>query len=362
MCEVLPSPLCGKENWIQCGSALRLHDEGVWRKQKYPNWTLTAALFTMANSCSCWFVAVLVLAEVGSSSRPQLRELADKAYSPADFDAVEVWPTRPPTKKEAADSGASLEDAMQMPWFPRHDIMCANGTRLCRPGEGNTKNYRFWGQPYIHRESYVQSRLRRPPHEPNPNVEYARLCSLARKVAIDNLVIVAAADWDWRRIILNFLLHAHRLGYHNALVLSMDTELHVELRRRGLHSFDDSQNLDAWNVTCLQRHVQRVRTERILAVAALMASGVDVLLCDATVVFVRDVLPVLRALPPGVDMVGQRHECPPPVQKSTGSGVNPGFLYLRATQSEAMVAFLQDAIQRGLVEFYHRWVRHRSLP
>ena len=194
---------------------------------------------------------------------------ADKTWSPADFDSVEVWPTRPPTQKEAADSGVTLKEAMNMPWFPTHEIYCANG-RLCRPGEGNLKGYRFWGQPYIHRESYVQSRHRTQPHEPNPQAEYSKLASLARRVQKENLVMMAAADWDFRRIILNWIIHAHRLGYTNALVLSMDVELDADLRRRGLPSVDNSANLDAWNTTCLQRHVQRVRTERVLAVAALL--------------------------------------------------------------------------------------------
>jgi hypothetical protein len=47
---------------------------------------------------------------------------ADKTWSPKDFDSVEVWPTRPPTQKEAADSGVTLKEAMNMPWFPTHEI------------------------------------------------------------------------------------------------------------------------------------------------------------------------------------------------------------------------------------------------
>ena len=278
---------------------------------------------------------------------------AERPVGPADFDSVEVVPTRPPTKKEAADSGASLDAAQTMPWFPAHDLTCANGTRLCRPGEGNTKGYRFWGQPYIHRESYVQSRRRRPPHAPDPKTSYLGLSTLARRVQKDGMVIMAAADWDFRRVILNFVLHAHARGYTNTLVLSMDTEVHTDMRRRGIPSFDNSDNLDDWNTTCLQRHVQRVRTERVLAIAALIAAGIDVLHCDATVIFVRslntslglphltalgatwqvrDVLPVLRALPPSVDMAAQRHECPPNVQKTTGSGVNPGFMCVTAAK------------------------------
>lgn len=281
---------------------------------------------------------------------------ADKTWSPKDFDSVEVWPTRPPTQKEAADSGVTLKEAMNMPWFPTHEIYCSANGRLCRPGEGNLKGYRFWGQPYIHRESYVQSRHRTQPHEPNPQAEYSKLATLARRVQKENLVMMAAADWDFRRIILNWIIHVHRLGYTNALVLSMDAELHADLRRRGLPSFDNSANLDAWNTTCLQRHVQRVRTERVLAVAALVAAGLDVLHMDATVILVQDVLPSLRAAAAArVDMMAQRHECPPNVERHTGSGVNPGFLYVRAARADALVPFFKDAVQRGLVEFYHRW-------
>ena len=79
-----------------------------------------------------------------------------------------VWPDRPPTHKEAADSGASEKQALSMPWFPTHAIECDG--RPCRPGEGNLKGYRFWGQPYIHREEFVQAQSRRPPHQPEPTI------------------------------------------------------------------------------------------------------------------------------------------------------------------------------------------------
>ena len=162
-----------------------------------------------------------------------------------------------------------------MPWFPTHTTRC--GGRLCNPGEGNLKGYRFWGQPYIHREDFVQSRHRAAPHQPDPKTVYARLCAIARRHAINGLIIVAAGDFDFRDILLNWFSHAHKLGYNNALSLSMDSELHQLLRARGLPSFDDSAQLDAWNTTCLQRHIQRVRMERLLCVAALVAGGFDVL-------------------------------------------------------------------------------------
>ena len=266
----------------------------------------------------------------------------------------QVWPSRPPTHKEAADSGASDMQALSMPWFPTHNITC--GGRLCRPGEGNLKGYRFWGQPYIHREEFVQAQSRRPPHQPEPwQTSYTALVHVARRVAQDNLVLLTAADWDYREIVLNWALHARRLGYRNAVVLAMDRELAAELRRRGIPSADNSANLDAWNATCLQRHIQRVRHERILAIAALVTAGLDVLHTDATVVLVRDVLPFLRAQPAELDFLVQREGGPPAAVERLGCGLNSGFAFVRAARGQAAARFLVDAVQRGLVEFYNRW-------
>ena len=152
------------------------------------------------------------------------------------------------------------------------------------------------------------------------------------------------------------MLHVRNVGYSNALVLAMDRELAAELRRRSIPSVSNADNLNAWNDTCLQRHIGRVRHERILALAALIDAGLDVLHTDATVVFVRDFVPFLRAHQPDADMLVQReHSGPKPAVDQLGCGVNTGFVFVRATNGKAMVQFLVAAIQRGLVEFYNRW-------
>ena len=198
---------------------------------------------------------------------------------------VEVWPTRPPTKREAADSGASLTEAATMPWFPTHTTVCSG--RPCAPGEGNLKGYKMWGQPYLHREDYVQSRIRRAPHTPDTKQTYAGLVALAGQVQQGGLVVLTSGDWDFRDIVLNWVLHAHRHGYRNTLVLSMDSELHGALQRHNIATFDNSALLAEWNTTCLQRHIQQVRMERQLALAALVAAGFDVLHTDASAIFVK---------------------------------------------------------------------------
>ena len=45
---------------------------------------------------------------------------------------------------------------------------------------------------------------------------------VARSVQRDNLVVMAAADFDFRYIVLNWAHHLRRVGCTNHLVLSMD--------------------------------------------------------------------------------------------------------------------------------------------
>lgn len=123
---------------------------------------------------------------------------------------MQVYPSRKPTAREAADSGVKdIAAAARMPWFPTHATVCDG--RPCRPGEGNIKGYRMWGQPYIHRESFVQSRSRRPPHPPEP-LQYANLVSVARCAAISNSPCLHPRRRRPRQIARGRVLHlAHRL-------------------------------------------------------------------------------------------------------------------------------------------------------
>lgn len=217
------------------------------------------------------------------------------------------------------------------------------------------KGYQMWSQPYEHREAFVQSRTRRMPHRPDPGT-YAALIAEARRVQKDGMVVTTSGDWDYREIVLNWVLHAHTLQYSHALVIAMDVELYDDLKRRRVPTADNSANLQAWNNTCLQRYIQAVRLERHLAVAALVGAGIDVLHTDATAVFLRDPLPMLLALPPHVDVFFQRDDWPASPVQAMGTAVNPGFVYLRAgAKGEAVVRLLTDAVVRGLIEFYLRW-------
>ena len=271
-------------------------------------------------------------------------------------------PQRSPTDREVSDSGVRRREAEVMPWFPTHATIC--GGQRCRPGEGNLKHvrentdrgwrYKQWTQPYIHREAWVQSRSREMPHAPDPATKYAQLVGVAKSVASKGLVVMTSGDWDYRGLVLNWLLHARRLHWSNTLVLAMDRELYDELMRRQIAVSDHSGLVNEWNDTCLQRYIQRVRMERHLAVAALLGAGLDVLHTDATCIFVRDFVPFLLSVP-DVDVLAQRDSWPSDPVRQVGSAANAGLVYARGRRGSAAVDFWKATVDRGLIEFYLRW-------
>lgn len=208
----------------------------------------------------------------------------------------------------------------------------------------------MWVQPFpIVDHSNKSAEL---PHQPESPC-YRPFVERAHKVAVNKLIILTSGDFDYREILLNWARHVHKLRYTNMLVLSMDTRLADFLTKRRIPTFDDSPQLAAWKTTRLQRHIQQVVMERIIALGSLSAAGLNVLHTDATCLIVHDVLPTLRALPSEVSIFAQRHKYPQPTVRKLGSAANPGFMYLRA--QDQVHRFLSRLAVRGMVEFYLRW-------
>ena len=90
---------------------------------------------------------------------------------------------------------------------------------------------------------------------------------------------------------------------------------------------------------------------------ALVAAGLDVLYTDATAVFVRDAVPYFMGQPAEVQVMLQRDDWPQDPVRSMGTSVNAGFIYLRSREGSRsdVVRLVQDAVDRGLIEFYLRW-------
>ena len=66
-------------------------------------------------------------------------------------------------------------------------------------------------------------------------------------------------------------------------------------------------------------------------------------------------MPFLRELPGDVDLFVQRDDWPAEPVRKMGCAVNAGFIYARAANADNVVRLMQDAVVRGLIEFYLRW-------
>lgn len=229
--------------------------------------------------------------------------------------------------------------------------------RACRPGEGNptvTHSSNPYKLPPIGADF-----LKAPPHGPEPHSpQYERLVAAAHAAAKHHTVIMCAADFDYRELAQNWHRATARLGLTNALVYALDAAAYAFLSSSGVPAVDGSANVDAWNRTRVQRHIQRAEAERHLAAAAIAASGLDVLLTDTTHVMLRDVMPSLHAVAKsGVDMAVVRGRCTgkPPL----GCGLWWNMNWLRgAGTPEARaraVAVQQAGVRKGMVDFYLRW-------
>ncbi|KAL1504249.1 hypothetical protein AB1Y20_010658 [Prymnesium parvum] len=256
---------------------------------------------------------------------------------------------RPPSRRHA---GRAASHRAELPAAPTHSTLCGVPPRTCRPGEGNLKGYEMWSQPYAHVDE--KDFRATPPHVAEArSPHYAALVRLARGVERRGVVVVAAADFDYRELAENWYASARRLGMP-ALVLALDAEACEHFRARGLPAANLTTNLLEWHTTRLQRHIQRALMERLLAATALADAGMNVLLTDATAVFVADPLPFFHAAPAGVDLFVQRDSYPASAVRTLGTALSPAICYLRAGGA-GLAGFMRRVFVRGMIEFYLRW-------
>jgi len=180
-----------------------------------------------------------------------------------------------------------------------------------------------------------------------------------------HLVVMCAADWDYRELARNWHKATQRVGLGNALVYALDLPALHYLTAHGVPAVDGSDNLNAWNRTRIGRHIQRAEAERHVAAAAVAASGLDVLLTEATHVLIGDITPTLHALVKNeqfsadevIDLAVPKGNCNgrPPV----GCGPWWNLVFLRGAgtieQRRKAVTFQMAGVRKGMIDFYLRW-------
>ena len=164
------------------------------------------------------------------------------------------------------------------------------------------------------------------------------------------MVVISSGDSATASLVLNWLHHAHALQFHNSIVLCWDRALHARLRRLRISAAHDSSDaLKRWCPTRLVNHLQRVFMERLVALAALVISGLDVLHSDADCLFLRDFRPFLQQ--PEVHIVAQPDSYPQTPAKAFGATACMGFVFFRST--DGVSRFLDDALALSYVQPHH---------
>ena len=243
-----------------------------------------------------------------------------------------------------------------------HSPTC--GDSLCRPGQGNLVGYEHWKMPVGLQEHWQSlNESRGVAHKPDPeSSHYMPLVLAARRVASHNLVVMAAADVDYRFLAVNWHRSTTRSGMDNALVYCLDKELYAYLLERAVPCFNGTDNMLGWVATRLKRHLQHVEAEKFTAATALAAAGLDVLLTDVSHVFLHNPLPFLKEHTHGVEMAIGRGPCTG--RAPVGCALWWNFFWLNGAGGERhnaaerrarIVAFNEAAIAKGMVDFYLRW-------
>ena len=136
--------------------------------------------------------------------------------------------------------------------------MCFLACLSCRPGEGNP-TVTHASNPHTLPPAPADF-VKEPPNSPT-SPQYAALVAAATEAARrhhdhhgHHLVIMCAADFDYRELAENWFKAASRLGLTNALVYALDVPAYEYLKARGVNAVDGSANLDAWNRTRITRH------------------------------------------------------------------------------------------------------------
>jgi hypothetical protein len=160
----------------------------------------------------------------------------------------------------------------------------------------------------------------------------------ARLRATGNGVVIAFADYNYRDVLMNWLVAMATQGIENYLVIALDTQLHALLVERRIPVV----------LSELSGDLRALWIRRIEIFASLCAAGVDFIHSDVDAVWLRDPEPFLQELQADL-IVSQGTVWPPDVHRQFGFVVCCGFFKLRSTAvSRRLLAGLaQDVVRTG---------------
>ncbi|KAI4312866.1 hypothetical protein MLD38_037656 [Melastoma candidum] len=173
-----------------------------------------------------------------------------------------------------------------------------------------------------------------------PPLENFRLTKeLVEERAENNVIIVTFGNYAFMDFILTWVKHLTDLGLSNLLVGAMDTKLLEALYWKGIPVFDMESHMSTVDVGWGSPTFHKMGREKVILIDAILPFGVELLMCDTDMVWLKNPLPYLARYPEA-DVLTSTDQVVPTVvddsldiwQKVSGA-YNIGIFHWRPTDS-----------------------------
>lgn len=185
-----------------------------------------------------------------------------------------------------------------------------------------------------------------PPHGTKfPPLKTFRLTKqLVQQRVKDNVIIVTFGNYAFMDFILSWVKHLTDLGLSNLLVGAMDTKLLEALYWKGIPVFDMGSHMSTADVGWGSPTFHKMGREKVILIDAILPYGVELLMCDTDMVWLKDPLPYLARYPEADVLTSSDQVVPTVVDDSldlwqqVGAAYNIGIFHWRPTESAKKLA------------------------
>ncbi|KAI4370809.1 hypothetical protein MLD38_019118 [Melastoma candidum] len=173
-----------------------------------------------------------------------------------------------------------------------------------------------------------------------PPLEKFRLTKeLVEERAANNVIIVTFGNYAFMDFILTWVKHLTDLGLSNFLVGAMDTKLLEALYWKGIPVFDMESHMSTVDVGWGSPTFHKMGREKVILIDAILPFGVELLMCDTDMVWLKNPLPYLARYPEADVLTSTDQVVPTVVDDSldiwqkVGGAYNIGIFHWRPTDS-----------------------------
>ncbi|XP_031391450.1 arabinosyltransferase XEG113 isoform X3 [Punica granatum] len=167
---------------------------------------------------------------------------------------------------------------------------------------------------------------------------------LVQERAVDNVIIVTFGNFAFMDFILTWVKHLTDLGVYNLLVGAMDTKLLEALYWKGVPAFDMESHMSTVDVGWGSPTFHKMGREKVLLIDAILPFGVELLMCDTDMVWLKNPLPYLARYPEADVLTSSDQVVPTVIDDSldiwqqVGAAYNIGIFHWRPTESAKKLA------------------------